>query len=619
MWVSKSIDWHANHTELTKYFFEKIKQQVDYDEVLSNKHRTTNGFTLVKEIIDVSSITLKRRKSYKRLESLLSEATEKSIKSNIKNDHILKNYHSDIQDYYVETLNKIKDDENVIKDIHQKSKIFYYRLEKQYFENIKSEVRAIDYVSGNFNKESRKVDNIIDNLIPYLLFVGYSPTSISDIAFHMIRKDFGITAPNRFLSHFNNQKFAYQFLIIVDPSRIESKLFEEYFQAKGVSYKQVNGEETVSVLKYKSIRAIESNEVALEIDHFCTDPHNFIRNLYEKSIRNFLLEKSRNSLSYFNTFFENVFWRFNNQKAIFRASNIKVDPINICGRKSTLFDTLTTIASDRGFTFEDKLPHNTEIQDSVYYYNLALGSKSIENSLLLLWSSLEALVPYRFKATDIENVQYFVAKSLSVGAIGRLVASFAKRLLASGEFNSDINAKNLGINLELSFKPEKFSYWAFWLCDSTKATKQDDPYNFLKPASNLLCSQYVFLNELFSGLNHKYKVKDLSDRITASHKSIEFQLDRIYLHRNQIVHSGKFINEYSNLWLHLEWYVGKLLSYCFLKIYEVGDSFDKEKSFMELEGDHDLLLHLLKKHKDEYVKDFAPIFYKLFQHTWQFS
>lgn len=59
MWIARIVDWHTSHTDLTKYFIEKIKQRVDFEETISNRHRTTNGYTLITEIIEVAVLTQK--------------------------------------------------------------------------------------------------------------------------------------------------------------------------------------------------------------------------------------------------------------------------------------------------------------------------------------------------------------------------------------------------------------------------------------------------------------------------------------------------------------------------------------------------------------------------------
>jgi hypothetical protein len=54
-------NWNYTHTDLSKYFIEKIKQRVDHQEIISKKHRTTNGFTLIYEIREVSRQSIKEQ------------------------------------------------------------------------------------------------------------------------------------------------------------------------------------------------------------------------------------------------------------------------------------------------------------------------------------------------------------------------------------------------------------------------------------------------------------------------------------------------------------------------------------------------------------------------------
>src|ERR1044072_4912720 len=324
-------------------------------------------------------------------------------------------------------------------------------------------------------------------LIPYLLFIGYSPTSISNIAYKMISNSSGTILPIRFLMNFERPKISYEFLLITDPSLPEFNQFEKYFEKKEIKYAEV-ASNSVKLNGSRSLN-IESGEKVFEFGHKCSDPHNFIRNLYEKTLRRHVLEHPRTSLSSFNSFFSKIYWRISIPvNHHYRTSDIKIDPINIEGRKATLLKTLKIFYEKDPAFSSDALPLVSEIQDSVYYYNLGIGSKSIENSLMLLWSSLEALIPYRFRQTDIENVQHFVSKSLSIGSAGRLISSFATRLISSREFHT-IDFKSLGIRPEIEYSPERFSYWAIWLGDDSKYNKGNDPYNTLKSVSNLLCNQ----------------------------------------------------------------------------------------------------------------------------------
>ena len=297
---------------------------------------------------------------------------------------------------------------------------------------------------------------------------------------------------------------------------------------------------------------------------------------------------------------------------------MQIDPVNVAKRKSTLTETLV---SSQLLKENDPVPLIKVIRDSIYYYNLALGSKSLENSLSLLWTSLETLLPYRLKDNDIENVQYFVSRSLSIGAIGREVTSFASRFSTSHWLNSNaFSTLSTPFSVYDIKKSEIIKKWIEWL-SIDHSSSSNDPYDQLKLVSNLLCNQFTTLNNIFIGKHKVHKTAQYwIDKIKTSEMSIAFQLDRIYLHRNQIVHSGKFINEYSNLWNHLEWYVGKLLAYCVIEYLKKEDKqfFNKEELFMSLEADRNSLINLLEINKDVEIKDIAFTYDLVTKHSWQF-
>jgi hypothetical protein len=208
---------------------------------------------------------------------------------------------------------------------------------------------------------------------------------------------------------------------------------------------------------------------------------------------------------------------------------------------------------------------------------------------------------------------------LSIGAIGREITSFALRFIETSSWhNNELNELQGIYTSYFNYKPEGVRKWIDWL--SKEYSEENDPYNTLKDYSNLLCKQFCHLNDTFTGkAPNNYTADYWLQKINHSKISIEFQLDRIYLHRNQIVHSGKFINEYSNLWNHLEWYVGKLLSFCVLKFIEKGGKdFRKEEIFMELEAEIDLLTNLLENNREKKISE-IPFAHKLVSsNSWQF-
>lgn len=622
MWIAQAINWDESHTDLSKYFIEKIKQKVDYEETISNRHRTTNGFTLISEIATVATLAQKRIKSVNRLISLVNEAKSESINSSISNDYILQQFHPDIITYYKNfNSNKLKENGKELSELLNKSKINAHRLSEEYYSNIKFELNKIDFSSTQFDRNSVIVDKLIDCLIPLLLHQGYSTTSISDIAYRFVKKKSGSISPVRIVSNFDGKVKPYIFLIKTKANRDEFREIQNYLKSRDTECIKVELKDIKNNL-FDDF-SIEEGEVLYSIKHSTLDPHNYLRNIYEIGLKNYVAAKDRTSLQYFTNFFECVFWRFDRGDHKFQKSNMSIDPINVPKRKSTLRTTLTTISQsiDLHFKEEDSIPSINEINDSLYYYNLALGSKSIENSLSLLWTSLETLLPYRLKENDIENVQYFVSKSLSIGAIGREVTSFASRFLNTHWYNNN-PFNELGLYTSyLNYSPEGIKKWIEWLSVDYTKNSVSDPFNVLKANSNLLCKQFCFLNSVYTGQNPEFNnAAYWLDKIKASEQSISYQLDRIYLHRNQIVHSGKFINEYSNLWNHLEWYVGKLLSFCVIDFLLRPDkeNFNKEELFMNLEADCDLLTNLLDNNKDKTIKEIYYAHSLVCKHSWQF-
>ena len=63
MLVAKNDKWDKSHTAISKYLIERLIQLTDYNESISCRHKTTNGYVLICEIIDVCKQTLSRQKS----------------------------------------------------------------------------------------------------------------------------------------------------------------------------------------------------------------------------------------------------------------------------------------------------------------------------------------------------------------------------------------------------------------------------------------------------------------------------------------------------------------------------------------------------------------------------
>lgn len=620
MLIIQSSQWDSSHTSISKYFIERICQLVDYEEVHSNRHRTINGYNAIIEVLEVCKVVTFRSKSISRLKSLLEELSNQKIDSSLKNDLIIQKYFKTIIDYFenleIKSLST-KDDgvnQNALANLKLNCKQFIKLLNNYYFRYLSNELREIDLKSKHVDTETKKIDRLLNCLIPFLLANEYSISSISEVAKRQIRKR-GDLCVYKFLKNFSGHERPFTFIIHLGKTSDTVTEFLKFVSLKRINYKVVGGDEIINYRFNKYTSKIDNHSLYALIEHNCKDPYSFLIRLYDKSLKFIVSSKNREELSFFTDFFNKSYWSFDGKIPKYYSVDIQTDPINVPKRKCTLTSTLARYSINYNYNFidTDYLPQISSISQSVFYYNLAIGSKSIENSLSLLWTSLESLIPYRLHENDIACVKDFVSNALSIGVVGRKLDSFISRFIQTNALNDNkLNSLN---TRSFSESNTQGSYldWSNWLSQLYSDT--NDPYNTIKPISELLTSQFISSNELYS----KGTINELGDMIQKSKLMMEYQLDRIYLHRNQIVHSAKFINEYTNLWSHLEWYLGKLLAYCYIYYY-TNDcrEFEKEEPFIELDGDVKYLNSLISQNQNKPIKDTEEIKELIFKHVWMF-
>src|SRR5262249_20380600 len=131
------------------------------------------------------------------------------------------------------------------------------------------------------------------------------------------------------------------------------------------------------------------------------------------------------------------------------------------------------------------------LEESLYFYNLAQSAPSVENAFLLLWTALESLMGFKSDKSDIEIIQDNVAPALALGAVGRRVNAVVQRLRTTGKANG---WRYLGPRSGDEYSVGGLCDWAEWLADTSTQNTQDDPYEVLKEET-LLCRQYRPINE----------------------------------------------------------------------------------------------------------------------------
>jgi hypothetical protein len=618
MWICRTHNWNDRTSELEKFFVERILQRCDYDESISNKHRTINGYVQVKELIQLCELTYKRGRTVRALATSLEEAKSKVITQNIVNDHLIIKYFQDLK-IYIEGFDvsklQIKRGEINLTELGRllhKLRIFEVQLESHYYKMLRKELLVINMKEDkHFERSATALSELIDLLLPYLLFHGYSISSISEVLRKWLKNRFHITV-KRLLDAFSFSGRDFLFLICFEEKNEDVSDFLTHLTTICKDGKYLAKTDLPNRLV--SDNELGGYEVYFQFKLTCIDPQAAIRSIYDRLLKNIVIQKERLSLFSFNNYFQKSFWGYPDKEKTFYEISLQFDPINIEARVSTFRKTVKEIYNQDGKVLADdyliRMPENEVIRKSLYYYHLALGSKSIENSLSLLWTSIESLLPYRIGESDISAIQYLVAKSLSIGAYARDIHSFGVRFR---HLNS-VNDYSLGDMETRGFAPlhsqDGLINWFDWLLDEKKVNAR---FPVIKQYSELLGFAYSKLGRPLANGNLNYFLQ----RIQASELSMKFQLQRIYLHRNQIVHAGNLVNEYSNLWLHLEWYVGKLLAYTYhsVEVSKMHSSVDSV--FRELEADHEYLVSYLSKNKSKRIQETSRIVPLLFKHYWQ--
>lgn len=617
MWIN-NYKWEIGVTNLQKFFVERIIQRCDYLETISNRHRTINGYIQLKELIKLSELSQKREKTIRTLIVIIEEANSNSFSQNICHDLIINQYFDDLKKYVKKFDPKSLGNHhqpnlsNLRTFLHELKK-FENQLDAQYYGLLKSEILKIDMTNDDkYGEKAERLSKLIDILIPYLVFKGYSTSSISEVLIKWLKRGFR-PLPSRFINFFSFQNKEFYFLINLKEENQESLDFSKLLKENYSEIDIIKGSELGDIFREKN--NISDNHLVAKFKHSAIDPHSHIRNSYDELLKKILIHKERPSLSAFNNYFDQCFWSTKPDEIKLKRISVDSDPINVNARNSTLRKTLTNSALQYGYIFNEEdllpIPKSSEtLKKAIYYYNIALGSKSIENSLSLLWTSLETILPYRFGNSDIESIQNFVAKSLCIGAYSRDVFGFSLRFIQTNQINGHCLNTLKTRGFESQYTTKGLIKWFEWLRDDQD---KEERMKLLKSCSELIAFNYVKLGKPLS----QGKLEYFSQRIKSSEDSIKFQLQRIYLYRNQIVHSGDLVNEYTNLWIHLEWYVGKLLAIALIKQDFLKLSMNIGDIYREIESDYDYIMSYLESNKNKKIGESERILPMLFSHIWQ--
>lgn len=531
MKIFSKHQWHDSHTDLSKYFLRRFAQLVDTDEVISNRHPTTNGLILFEELYDIVTLCLRRWKNRFRLRALLMECADRSVKTSIVNDPILTKYFrpgvEDAKDWSKKELSP-----ELAAEVQRNSLKHVMAVRPEYVDRIRSEFDSIDLSSNNFDTFSRKIDNLLIALIPQLLYEGHSVGFLQLAPSNLGRSRLeGLI--ERLFGYFSLTEDRTYNCFVTEDVRLDPQLLD-LLQADR---------------KTLTAEVLWENQELLDGYAFVAsgkDPFSAVRNTTIQAFRKLSLRKPDTDSNTLTPFWTTSYYEGRGDKYAKYNFIENSDPIISPLRANTLKNTLDKLENELDAVPADILE---KLEEPLYFYNLARAVPSVENSYILLWTALEALMGLRTDQPDIEIVQTNVAQSVALGSVGRRVNSTVQRLRTLGRAN---DWPYLGPGAS-EYDRTGLCDWIVWLTDRSTQDTQDDPFCILKE-DPLLCKQYRYINENWKNLSV------LHDIIVASERNLRYQLDRVYLTRNTIIHSGHFGHTGTYLWIHLEWYVGKLLA-----------------------------------------------------------
>lgn len=553
---------NPNHNSVSKYLISRFIQMVDGDEVISYQYPTLNGMLLLKEIYEISEICLKRPKSYSRLKSLLEESSDKNIQESIVNDDIIKSDFSDI----IVDIKKWKNEKitsSLIQEINQKISSKYLPLENKYLLKLEARFKALDLQKNNIS-DFKKIDKYLKCFISHLVHLGYSLHSLRDIAtklpFININRIFSILFDDGYLT-LNKTVDRDLYFYIYTHFPIDEDLIQQ-LNAKELPKKTFNNEITYTY----EFKAKGKDPLVTFIKKIEYAWKNVLYNNLDKELDT-LSKIWTSECSYSETQSsqnlgeEQILYHLINP-TLYNYYGKITSNIPAARKPSSLNKTLKNINKNmRDFPTEIL----SIVEESIYFYHLALNVPSLETSYILLWTSLEGMMGIKSNKSDIETIQENVAKTLAIGAVCRRIKGTVQRLIATLEANSwqlRVTPPSSSENTEQGIYD-----WIEWLIAQYTKDDPNDPYHILKH-DPLLCKQYMIINEEWK------KNNDLIKIINNSKLKSEYQLERLYLKRNQIIHKGKLENLRECFWNHLEWYVGKILCQVIISLGEIHNTSD---------------------------------------------
>lgn len=596
MWTIKPSEIANDVSSRDLFFLEKAKQLLDYNERISNQHRTTCSLTLVHELVYFSELAMHQNKYARRFHCLLDEALDKDVSNSIVNCPVV----GSMAPVVVSKLKNIQANRGALIRLEDRVELKKIQtlLERDYRSYIKKLLDSISEIpedrEGVFIRESSR---FLSLFLPYALYRGYNVRRMSDRAYFLLtKKSYKVVDKSRmrdFCNYYLSKGLAREFTIYIGRDNIDHEVLLSFVETALKSGAKAVGDFVLSYGK----DGVYGNFYIMQVEY--VDPVMFIRLVYDLVVKTTFKPCD---VREFEKLWDLIYISelYNGAKSVeagkvfgWRVSFTE-DPILPRNRNSTL---LLNLSKGGGDVDLKQRSINANIKNALFFYHQSFVQSTIEGSLSYLWIALESLIVIKRETSDIENAKIFISRIVGGSSVIRRMRSFIDRFLLVNDLNRGLLMEAIGDKWEAKLQernlPAQTMYWFFFL----SGLKEDAAvvlFNKIKmdAKSELLASMFkdaydMLRSDKFSGY--------CKGAIESSRKSVYYQLDRIYSFRNQIVHSAKFISEYSNIWRHLEWYVAILLL-CYTDTEDEGQKSGRHisKSY-QIEMTYDNLVHMIER------------------------
>jgi hypothetical protein len=567
--------WEESHTDISKAALGRFAQCIDLDETITYRYNSTNLHILLHEIAVVAALTRERPKSSARLRQLLAEALDKKVSSSAVNDPVAATRFPNVIERLEAWSNLVNAGEDKLaanlKVVENDAAGLATEVGEKYLEVLLDELRQVEWKDiAKFERNAKQSFRLVESLVPELLYMGFSLARLKQLVNEMVAlplPDF--LSPVEALRGQSLQKeFSLHILADGCPSSLALEL-------------EANSSELIDTDTGKMYQTWEFTAVGPDVVSAASSRLlSATRSLHLKQIGIpaydiWHLVKDKLQIPHHEGGFESVADEFNG------------DPHLLGSRQISLNKCINRFDLDIS-----RLQPNTYkvLDEALFLYNSGVFTNSIENSFMLLWTCLESLMGLRSE-NDITTIKRNLTPFFAMNWLSRRVYSLSELIR---------QAEDLKLITELTWPPKlsvtekSFCEWATWMCQQYPPEK--DPYELLK-TEPLISYHFVHHGKQIR------KLGDLRSSMMASQQNLEYQMERLYLTRNRIVHSGLYDEHFDELWPHLEYYCSRVLAAAILSLEQnSGDAVTfRDAFFSKIRMQFDSTCIYLDKRRDKVV------------------